>query len=569
MPLREAAKKDIGNVFDIGDVYLATDLGERKLTGSYYTPDYIVKYMVDEALRPVLESAVGAAETDAERIAGVLSVNVLDPSMGSGHFPVEVTEYIARYLVELGVQPEGTDEADLIYWKRRVAQQCIYGVDLNPLAVELAKLSLWLNTAAKDRPLSFLDHHLRPGNALVGSWLSEIAAGQHPGAATAARRRARLDAEAAKEVGQLPLLDDAAFRQHTSEALASIRAIEHSPGVTIKDIKAQEAAYAALRQHFSEKYLHLANLGVALYYDLAVPDALWRSMADYALGKNLNYVDPDQFESWLDRADQLAQQKHIFHWELEFPDIFFDEQGVPLGTRAGFDVVIGNPPYVRQEQLSADKPYLREHYEVYHGVADLFVYFFAQGLRLLRQGGRLAYISSNMWLRTNYATPLRHYLRTQTTIETILDLGNTRVFADAPDLSPSIQIVSKAPPREEHIAQVAVYGRGEHITDFRAQLPTKLFSLSMHDQLDTGWQMTAAAPRVLFAKIMAAGKPLGKVIAGQMYRGVLTGLNAAFLIDQVTHDRLIQDDQAARLSSNRCCAAKTYVPGIMKTRAAG
>jgi tRNA1(Val) A37 N6-methylase TrmN6 len=145
------------------------------------------------------------------------------------------------------------------------------------------------------------------------------------------------------------------------------------------------------------------------------------------------------------------------------------------GENAGFDVIIGNPPYVRQEQLGPDKPYFREHYEVYHGVADLFVYFFARGLRLLRKDGRLAYISSNMWLRNNYATPLRQYLRTQTTVETIIDLGNTRVFADAPDLSPSIQIVRKTLPINGYKAQVAIFGRKEQITGFREQLADRMF----------------------------------------------------------------------------------------------
>src|SRR5205807_3401462 len=136
-------------------------------------------------------------KNDVERIQGVLAINVLDPAMGSGHFPVEVVEHIARFLIELGAQPEETSEADMTYWKRRVAQQCIYGVDLNPLAVELAKLSLWLITAAKDRPLSFLDHHLRTGNALIGSWLNEVAAGQHPGAKQT-QKRAKLAAKAQK-----------------------------------------------------------------------------------------------------------------------------------------------------------------------------------------------------------------------------------------------------------------------------------------------------------------------------------------------------------------------------------
>src|SRR5205814_6990522 len=97
-------------------------------------------------------------------------------AMGSGHFPVEATEYIARFLVE-NIEEPPTDtggEADLAYWKRRVVQSCIYGVDLNPLAVDLAKLSLWLATVAKNRPLSFLDHHLRCGNALVGTRITDL-----------------------------------------------------------------------------------------------------------------------------------------------------------------------------------------------------------------------------------------------------------------------------------------------------------------------------------------------------------------------------------------------------------
>src|SRR5260370_25644411 len=121
VPAQGVSKKDIVVEFRPGEVYLVTDRGERKVTGSYYTPDYIVKYMVDEALRPVLDEAVRDAHTDAERIQAVLAINVLFPSMGSGPFPGEATEYLARYLVELGVQPEGTGEADPTYLQPRLA----------------------------------------------------------------------------------------------------------------------------------------------------------------------------------------------------------------------------------------------------------------------------------------------------------------------------------------------------------------------------------------------------------------------------------------------------------------
>ncbi len=558
VPAQGVLKKNVVTEFRPGEVYFVTDRGERKKTGSYYTPDYIVKYMVDRALRPVLDAAISNATTDAERIQAVLAINVLDPSMGSGHFLVEVTEYIARYLVELGLRPDeaeetkGTEatktttggEADVTYWKRRVAAQCVYGVDLNPLAVELAKLSLWLVTVASDRPLSFLDHHLRTGNALIGSRIEDVAAGQHPQAKRSQQRTKQAE-DAEKSAGQLlsPLLDDE-FRQNAGNALDSIATIEQNPGITIKDVKAQEAAYAELQQRFSEKYLPLANLGAALYYDIAVGSDVWRSLADYALGKSSESALATQYQTLLDVATHLAAQKRFLHWELAFPNIFFDKQGQPLAENAGFDVVIGNPPYVRQEQLGPDKPFFEEHYEVYRGTADLFVYFFAQGLRLLRKDGRLAYISSNSWLRANYATPLRSYLRTQTTVETIIDMGNTRVFADAPDLSPSIQIVRKTLPTANYTAQIAVFGRDGHITSFRDQLDGRFLNVSMRNQLDSGWQLTGDALRNLFTKLMAAGKPLGEVVEGRMYRGVLTGLNEAFIIDQNTRDRLVKDDPA-------------------------
>ena len=547
VPAEGVAQREIVAMFQTGEVYLVTNLGERKITGSYYTPDYIVKYMVEETLHPLLDAAVRDKESDAERIQAILALNVLDPSMGSGHFPVEVTEYIARYLVELGVQPEQDEEADLIYWKRRVAQQCIYGLDVNPLAVDLAKLSLWLATVASDRPLNFLDHHLRVGNALIGTWLREVSADLHPKIRQQVQKRAREVRESAEQMGQLALMPlDDEFQQQTSAALASMALIEQNAAVTVKDVKAQEKLYEALRSQFTEKYGVLANLGVALYYDFTVGEDDWRPLASYALGKLESYTEvmQAQYDALLDAVEAFNQRRHFFHWELEFPDIFFALDGKPLGEQAGFDVVIGNPPYVRQEQLGPDKPYFQEHYEVYHGKADLFVYFFAQGLKLLRPEGRLAYISSNSWLRADYASILRYYLRTQTTIETILDLGDNRVFHDAPDLTPAIQVLRKTQPAGDYTAHVAVFARNEQIKTLKEQLPGKLFDISIADQLDAGWQLTSKGARALFAKLMAKGVSLEDAVEGKIYYGIKTGYNKAFIIDQATRDKIVWSDPA-------------------------
>jgi len=189
-----------------------------------------VKYIVEATVDPLLREAVEGARSDDEKVEAVLALNVLDPSMGSGHFLVEVTERIARFLVELGVAPdelEAGGEAELAYWKRRVAQSCVYGVDANPLAVDLAKLSLWLATVAEDRPLSFLDHHLRTGNSLVGARI----AGLQPGGAKK-RKKAKAD-----DGTQLSMLEDDAFLRSVSNAVGSIWLIEESPAETLEDVR--------------------------------------------------------------------------------------------------------------------------------------------------------------------------------------------------------------------------------------------------------------------------------------------------------------------------------------------
>src|SRR6266487_302731 len=237
---------------------LFNDRGERHRTGSYYTPDFVVQYIVAQTLGPVLDEAVAGQRTDTEKINAVLAVNCLDPAMGSGHFPVAAMEYIARYLVDLGVTPDvdAGGEADLAYWKRRVAQNCIYGVDLNPLAVDLAKLSLWLATVAKNRPLSFLDHHLRCGNALIGTRIADLQMGR--GTQKKSRKKAQAAPMQVAEADQPMLFDEESLRQTMTTAVDMMWLIESSPAQTIIDVKEQEQTYSTLRQQLIGKYSTLA-----------------------------------------------------------------------------------------------------------------------------------------------------------------------------------------------------------------------------------------------------------------------------------------------------------------------
>ena len=163
----------------------------------------------------------------------------------------------------------------------------------------------------------------------------------------------------------------------------------------------------------------------------------------------------------------FSGEHHFFHWELEFSEVFFDRYGRHKGTAAGFDVVIGNPPYVRQEGLGSLKNYFAAAYpETYHGVADLYVYFYQRGLQMLRAGGRMSYIVTNKWMRSGYGEPLRAFFAKEGALERIIDFGHAPIFEDA-DVFPCILVLKKPMPRLEqdqqldHQVQVLTFPREE------------------------------------------------------------------------------------------------------------
>ena len=172
---------------------------------------------------------------------------------------------------------------------------------------------------AKDRPLSFLDHHLRTGNSLVGARIAEI---QPKGGKK--RRKTKTD-----DGAQLSMLEDDAFLRSVSNAVGSIWLIEESPAETLEDVREQERLYARLRESLTRRYARLADLATATNFGAEVDRSLWKPLTDYAAGR-APYVPP-QFARWLEESETLAAGKRFFHWELEFPEVYFDRQGRPLG----------------------------------------------------------------------------------------------------------------------------------------------------------------------------------------------------------------------------------------------
>jgi hypothetical protein len=394
LPAGDAGKRKVLDSAEAGEIYLATDKGERKATGSYYTPDYIVKYIVKNTIEPVIEKKkqewLGTSRSFADY---VLSVKVLDPAMGSGHFLVEATDQLARWLVSAWAtaRPEEADSKEVaeqdIHWARReVVRNCIYWVDLNPMAVELAKLSLWLTTVASNKPLSFLDHHLRCGNSLIGAEIEKLTV--LPGGAAE----------------QTPLWSYG-LKSHTDGLLKKYSLMAALPDDNLQMVKWKEEQFRQIRDgELSRRLYELSNVWLSTYFGNSVSDDDYYELQ--------NHLSPEKFpdwaglreREWFKRAQALGREKRFFHWELEFPEAF-------QGEGRGFDVVVGNPPYVRQERLSDDKRYFESTFKTYHGVADLYVYFFERGHEVLRKGGNFGFISSNKFMRSNYGSSLRSYLK--------------------------------------------------------------------------------------------------------------------------------------------------------------
>ncbi len=262
--------------------------------------------------------------------------------------------------------------------------------------------------------------------------------------------------------------------------------------------------------------------------------------SDYYLANRLH----QQPEWAADVAAALARQHRFFHWELEFPEVFFDRRG-RLDPAAGFDAVIGNPPYVRQEQMSALKPYLAENFsEVYHGVADIYVYFYQQAVNLLRAGGRMSYIVNNKWLRAGYGQPLRGYFARTIAVEQIVDFGHAPIFPEA-DTFPCIIVARKPAEKKpkEATTDVCLFPRealgrvelAEFVREHRYTVPMTRFSAAP-------WSLERADVDDLMEKIRHKGAPLKEFLGITPYRGILTGLNQAFLIDTSTKDKLVDAD---------------------------
>ena len=413
-----------------GEVYLLTDKGERKATGSYYTPDYIVRYIVENTLAPLCKG---------KSVDEILSLKILDPATGSGHFLVGVVDYLAEELITHPDAPhitETTDaETELAYWRRRVVESCVYGVDLNPMAVELAKLSLWLHTVAKGQPLSFLDHHIRCGNSLIGAKIENLSN------LPELKKSRRKTSDPQTEIPMaFPFTDKVAI------AIGHYLLIEEIESSTAEQIHRKEekleTAQKMLRFHKGA-----ADLWTSVYFGNDVS----RSTYHQALNA-LRSQNTDALEDLLSyqRAQGIAKEKRFFHWEIEFPEVFRDKYGREKDN-PGFDAVVGNPPYVSVTNIESDfRSYLLNQFITATGRFDLYITFAEQALGLLQKNGMFGFIQPIKFAIFANGKILRDFLLERTQIEQFVDISQcSSVFPD-PTTYPCLPIVKKGTPASDH-----------------------------------------------------------------------------------------------------------------------
>jgi hypothetical protein len=403
----------------------------KKAGGVYYTPTYVVDYIVQTTVGHLLD---GKTPKQAAKL------RIVDPACGSGSFLIGAYEYLLKWHRDYYTKHEPAKWAKgakpvLVQvgpgnWKLTIAERKrilldnIFGVDIDNQAIETTKLSLLLK---------------------------------------------------------------------------------------VLEGETQQSLQPVLR----------------LFHERALPD----------LGDNIkcgnSLVGPDFYQQQqmplLD--DEERYRVNVFDWAAEFPDIF---------KAGGFDAVIGNPPYVRQESLSDFKAYFETHYEAFDGTADLFAYFMEKAAKLLSPGGRFSYIVSSSFLRTTYAEPLRRVLKKNAAALRIVDFGGLPVFANAKDTYVCIPLLAKSPqPYRVEVSRVDSLT----IRDLDRHVAANHFTIP-HDRLSPqAWSLKSDEEAAVFAKVMQAGKPLGDYVERKFFRGVTSGLNEAFIIDTETKQKLISEDR--------------------------
>lgn len=539
-----------------GQVHLETDKGERKATGSYYTPDYIVKYIVQHTLEPILAERAQEFEqlmtqitqlrhqlqdarlgTDSIRALHrdldhleiqaweiLLDIKVCDPAMGSGHFLVEAVDFLTDSLIDIlnqypennpvlerlksirqdiiinldrqhiAITPERLDDTQLL--QRVVMKRCIYGVDLNPMAVELAKVSLWLHSFTVGAPLSFLDHHLRCGNSLIGT--------------TARQAEAEMSQDSG---GQLTLLTGPFVG--LLQAGQIMRGISILSDATLAEVETSERLFKDFDQQ-AKPYKELLDIYVSRHFGVKGAKNWLQRYGTNAVNINLETMgEADAFV--VQESRRLYAQKHFCHWDLEFPEVFIDLESASWKENPGFDAVMGNPPWGGDFSV-AEKRALQFGFQTSRASSlDSYAMFTELAVLRTRNGGHCGYIIPDTVLRKDDLLYLRDFLLLKTKIAELVETGP--VFKEVRDTWCLLILLMRQKPSKEHNIQHRklcrfIISAEERLEQFGNQHWSRQSIISQHHwqsrpNLVIGY-LASQAEQAIINKIEFLSQPLGR-----------------------------------------------------------
>ncbi len=564
--------------------------------GSFFTPGFITMYICRETLRRAvvrkfnerygweckdLTEVYNRIDPGRLREANevVNSLKICDPAVGSGHFLVSALNEIIAIKSELGIlidrdgkrlrgysvtiendeliitgddhffeynyrDPESQRvQETLFHEKESLIENCLFGVDINPKSVAICRLRLWIELLknayytkesgyAELETLPNIDINIKCGNSLV----SRFAIIGNPNILPGDRKKL-------KELTER-------YRRHVFE------------------YKLSPANRAQLRKVIDNLKHDLENFGLPNDRDLM---ALWKAKDELAQLSLFGFDRKEQerrqklHEKVVELERRFEEKQRLvyanaFEWRFEFPEVL-DENGEFIG----FDAVIGNPPYIRQEAIKEQKPALMEMFGTFYcGTADIYTYFYKTGINLLKTGATLCYIAPNKFMRAGYGRNTRELLTTQAKPLQVLDFGDLPVFDEATTY-PSIVMVEKATPLNPPLSGgrrkspgssslpdkggrgvgsflAATFTGPEQLTRFAEALPTIGFTMPVSALKAEGWTLEQPDVHALLEKLHRKGKPLSEFIDRQIYYGIKTGLNEAFVIDEETRQRLVAED---------------------------
>ncbi len=395
------------------EFYLQANSGnDRKTSGAYYTPRDLVECLLDSTLEPVLAEAC----QQPDPVNALLSLKVCDPACGSGHFLIAAARRIAY---RLAFECAGRVEPDREIWRkalREVIRHCIYGVDSNSMAVELCKVSLCIEAIEPGKPLVFLDSRICCGDSLIGTTPALL----QQGIPDSAFKSAEGDVVRLNRIYRVRNREGHAGQWHLliepmEDITRQLEKLQEQDDSSYEKIQAIAKCYQGLmtKQEYKKNVLVANAWCAAFFWSKAYIDS--NNLAYPITQGILRELLENQraYHDMIEEIEHLTSQYQFFHWQLSFPEVFSvlaDKEGLETGQpgwSGGFDVVLGNPPYVFGEnQDQRKKTFLQTTFHLAKGQYDTYWLFIEQGLKLLKQGGRLALIVPDALLardETRYA----------------------------------------------------------------------------------------------------------------------------------------------------------------------